>query len=128
MPPAHPPVHTLFLWRIALSHTLPHTLNTQHSYSNEAGTDAAGAACDRAYWLVDRAGDDAPVFTSLKAFYAAADAHLAAARAAGGPLPDLNAFRRWAVANLVELSGYSGVPPPAFRELDLAAAAIGGGH
>ena len=115
-------------------------------YSNEAGADpATGEQCDRGYWLVDRGGADAPVFTALQKFYAAARAFLDdhAARHAGdkkprrgrgsrnaaAARPGLNAFRRWAVNELAALSGYgSGVPPPAFREIDEAAAAVGGGH
>jgi hypothetical protein len=99
-------------------------------YSNEPGVDpATGAACDRGYWLIDDKNADAPVFTAYKAYFAAAREYLAAFAASNaGAQPDLNTFRRWAVGKLVELTGYTGVPAPAFTELDLAAAAVAGGH
>jgi hypothetical protein len=64
-----------------------------------------------------------------KAYYSAADAFVRRhARAHGGAAPDINAFRRWAVAKLADLTGYVGVAPPKVRELDPAAALIAGGH
>ncbi len=101
----------------------------KRSYSNEPGEDADGGACDRGYWLVDDAGTDAPVFKGFQDYFAAADAFLEDhAKWHGGAAPDLNVFRRWAVAKLGELAGYTEVPLPAVRPLDAAAAAIGGGH
>jgi len=98
-------------------------------YSNEPGVDAEGQACDRGYWLVDDKGADAPVFTGFKQYFAAANEHLASYAAShAGAAPDLNSFRVWAVAKLGELAGYTEVPLPEVRPLDLEAAAIAGGH
>ncbi|GBF91324.1 hypothetical protein Rsub_03644 [Raphidocelis subcapitata] len=98
-------------------------------YSNEKGSDPeTGAACDRGFWLVDEAGADAPVFTKMQSYFSSAEDYLKDFAATNGRLPDLNAFRRWAVARLAALAGYEGVAPPVVRELDLSAAAVGGGH
>jgi hypothetical protein len=64
----------------------------------------------------------------VQAYFASAEEYLRDHAAASGGLPDLNGFRRWAVTRLAGLAGYEGVPPPAVRELDAAAAAVGGGH
>ncbi|KAI8469560.1 MAG: hypothetical protein J3K34DRAFT_277261 [Monoraphidium minutum] len=109
-------------------------------YSNEKGQDpATGARCDRGFWLVDSDGADAPVMAAHKAYFSAASEYVTSyAAARGGATPDVNTFRRWAVAKLVDLAGYYGsggkegggvMPPaPAFRELDLGAAKVAGGH
>jgi hypothetical protein len=106
-------------------------------YSNEPGIDpATGLPCDRGYWLIDNAGAPAPVMEAHRAFFAAADQYIAehsttSDDGAAVP-PPLDEFRRWAVAKLVELSGYGalGVAPPPVRPLGdieaMAAAGLGG--
>ena len=129
MTPEHVRARTMWQFAQSIAWGAPLTLFWQ-VYSNELGAGADGARCNRGYWLVDPGGADAPVFAALKQYYAAAEAYFAAyaARRGAGARPDANEFRRWAVAKLVELAGYSdAVAPPEVRPLDLAAAAAGGG-
>jgi hypothetical protein len=100
-------------------------------YSNERGTAADGARCDKGYWLVDDSGAETPLLSALKAFYASADARVRDHAAAAGAPPGLNDFRRWAVGELARLAGYGGSGAAErlrVRDVDAAAAAVGGGH